>query len=82
MSKKVSDGYIYVSKAFEIKGDTPAQVAANFLDLDSTSTKAILRKNNKYFMASIKGKIPRSYEFMGVFNGDMHYRDLVRELAA
>ena len=78
MNKK----YEYVSKTFEIKGATPAHVAASFLEGESIVPKAIVRKGGKYFTASTRGKIPSSFELVGVFNCSMPYRDLVRELAA
>jgi hypothetical protein len=74
--------YKYVSKTFEIRGETPAHVAAIFLERESIVPKVIVRKGSKYFTASTRGKIPSGYEFMGVFNCNMPYRDLVRELAA
>lgn len=74
--------YSYVSKVWPIAGDTPAKVAAKFLDSEFVVAKAILRKDDKYFMASANGKLPERFELLGIFNCNMPYRDLVRELAA
>ena len=74
--------YKYFSKAFKIKGATPAQVAANFLEGESIVSKAIVKKHGEYFTASISGQLPKNMELIGVFNCNMPYRDLVRELAA
>mgnify|MGYP006985668729 CR=1 FL=1 len=72
----------YVSKVWPIAGDTPARVAATFLDSEFSVAKAILREDGRYFMASANGKLPERFELLGIFNCNMPYRDLVRELAA
>lgn len=72
----------YVSKVWPIAGDTPARVAATFLGSEFSVAKAILREDGRYFMASANGKLPERFELLGIFNCNMPYRDLVRELAA
>lgn len=74
--------YKYVSKVWPIAGDTPARVAATFLDSEFIKPKAILKSDGVWFMASAKGTLPANMELIGVFNCNMPYRDLVRELAA
>ena len=73
---------VYVSKVWPIAGDTPAQAAAKFLDSEYVLPKAILRKDDRFYMASAKGRLPAHMELIGIFDCYVPYCDLVQEMAA
>lgn len=73
----------YASKVTKALGNCPAKAAENFLDADWAREKAIVKDaSNNYFTVSTTGILPRRFELLGIFNCNMPYRDLVRELAA